>query len=277
MAGFFRRFFGPNNIRGAGRGALMGAPFGPIGIGIGGAAGGALGDRRLNRILGGGGGGGAEGMHRFNLLNSRQKRLLSKLIGKADRRERYAFDALKQMLRTKGKEFNAPSFKKPKVGFEYDALEAPILERWESQILPSIMERFASGGNKNSSGLQQTLGQAGRGVTRDLASIYGNLLNSQAGMRNQNAWNAINLKNQNFWNKVQMTQNAKVGAMKDLFNMNQNLLNPSYATPYYQQPSPGIFGQLAPGLGAALGNFALNQFAGGGAGGAGGGIGGMFG
>jgi hypothetical protein len=61
----------------------------------------------------------------------------------------------------------------------YQAFEQPYLERFNQQIAPGIAERFAGmgtgGGALSSSGLQNSLAQAGRGLQTDLAALRGQL------------------------------------------------------------------------------------------------------
>src|SRR3989442_13411303 len=56
------------------------------------------------------------------------------------------------------------------------AFEQPYLEQFEQQTIPGIAERFAGmgtgAGALSSSGLYNTLSQAGRGLQTDLASMY---------------------------------------------------------------------------------------------------------
>ena len=53
--------------------------------------------------------------------------------------------------------------------------ERPYQEQFQQQIMPSIIEKFAGAGAKSSSGLNQALAQAGRGLSTDLAAQRGNL------------------------------------------------------------------------------------------------------
>lgn len=53
--------------------------------------------------------------------------------------------------------------------------ERPAMEQFNQQIVPGIMERFSGMGAKSSSGLNQALAQAGRGLSGDLAAQRGNM------------------------------------------------------------------------------------------------------
>lgn len=51
------------------------------------------------------------------------------------------------------------------------SFEAPYLRQFNEEIIPGISERFAGLGGLNSSGFQQSLGQAGAGLSEKLASL----------------------------------------------------------------------------------------------------------
>lgn len=70
--------------------------------------------------------------------------------------------------------------------------EAPYKRQFEQETVPKIAEQFAglgSGGSLSSSGLQQSLGQAGKELSENLAALRGNLqqgaLGSLQGMQQQ--------------------------------------------------------------------------------------------
>lgn len=57
----------------------------------------------------------------------------------------------------------------------YEDFERPYLENFEQKIVPGITERFAGAGALSSSGLNQSIAQAGRGLQTDLAAQRANL------------------------------------------------------------------------------------------------------
>ncbi len=61
----------------------------------------------------------------------------------------------------------------------FQAFENPYMQNFQQNIIPDIANRFAGMGTGasglNSSGFQQTLGQAGRGLQSDLAAMRGNM------------------------------------------------------------------------------------------------------
>jgi len=63
--------------------------------------------------------------------------------------------------------------------------QAPYMENFNQNIVPDIANRFAGMGTGasglSSSGFQQTLGQAGRGLQKDLASMRGQMQMQGAG------------------------------------------------------------------------------------------------
>jgi len=126
-------------------------------------------------------------------------------------------------------------------GFEYlqnilsddpDAMqqfEAPMMQQFERDVLPTISERFAgmgSGGAQDSSGFQQTLGQAGKDLSTQLAQLRAQL---------------------------------KGQAMGQLSGMTGQGFTPSFETTY-QQPQMGLLGGLLGGLGQGAGKSAVSYF-----------------
>ena len=137
----------------------------------------------------------------------------------------------------------------------FSAFEEPHLQNFEQRIAPGIAERFAGmgtgAGALSSSGLQQSLAQAGRGLSTDLAGL-------RSGLQMQSLPQALGYAQQPYTNTlgglgVQSFQNA-------------------------QRPgSQGLLGGLAGGLGTAAG-FALGGPIGASIGGSlGNGLGSMFG
>lgn len=97
--------------------------------------------------------------------------------------------------------------------------ERPAMEQFNEQIVPNILERFRGGNSKNSSGLQQTLGQAAKGLSSNLSA-------QRSGIR-QNAINAL----QNY---------SGIGLNKQ-------------TTPYQTSGTQGVFDMLSQGIGSAGG------------------------
>lgn len=56
-----------------------------------------------------------------------------------------------------------------------DAFNAPYMRQFNEQIVPGLAERFTAAGGQDSSGFQQTLGQAGAGLMENLAALRGNM------------------------------------------------------------------------------------------------------
>lgn len=54
---------------------------------------------------------------------------------------------------------------------EMDIFEAPLRRQYEEQTIPSLAERFASLDAQDSSAFGQALGQAGAGLTENLAAL----------------------------------------------------------------------------------------------------------
>lgn len=79
----------------------------------------------------------------------------------------------------------------------FEAFERPYKTQFEQETVPLLSERFAGmgtgGGALNSSGFQQTLAQAGRGLSENLAAQRGN-------MQIQGLGQALNYAQQPFTN-----------------------------------------------------------------------------
>lgn len=57
----------------------------------------------------------------------------------------------------------------------FQSFEAPFMRQFQEQIIPQLAERFSGVGARNSSGFQQALGQAGAGLSENLASLRSGL------------------------------------------------------------------------------------------------------
>lgn len=55
---------------------------------------------------------------------------------------------------------------------DFETFAAPYKRQFNEQIIPGISERFAGLGGLSSSGFQQSLGQAGAGLSENLASMF---------------------------------------------------------------------------------------------------------
>lgn len=53
----------------------------------------------------------------------------------------------------------------------YDRFSAPYMRQFQQEIVPGLAERFAGVGGLSSSGFQNALGQAGAGLSENLASM----------------------------------------------------------------------------------------------------------
>ena len=64
----------------------------------------------------------------------------------------------------------------------FQAFEAPLMNQFNEQIVPAIAERFgAIAGNRGSSGLSNSLAQAARGLSTDIAGVRAGLQQGAAG------------------------------------------------------------------------------------------------
>lgn len=105
--------------------------------------------------------------------------------------------------------------------FDFGPIEEQARAGFAEKTVPSIAERFTSMGEgaQRGSGFAQTLGSAGAGLERDLASMK-----QQFGQQQQS----------------------------NLMNMLNMGLTPQFDT-MYNQPTGGFFGGMAPGFGAGFG------------------------
>jgi hypothetical protein len=139
----------------------------------------------------------------------------------------------KDKLYREGKDFLKDLYSNKPGAFE--DFEAPYMQNFQENIMPDIANRFAGMGTGNSglssSGFQQTLAQAGRGLQKDLAQMRGGLQMQGLGPALQYAQQPIsNQMNAMNWSPYQTTQTprqpgiydsmAKLapGVMQNIFN-----------------------------------------------------------
>lgn len=134
----------------------------------------------LSGVIGGGMsflGGGKEGLfgskpkfEKHSMLTGHQSKMLKKLLGNINPED---FDVTQNPLYQKSQSFLSdlldPSSKAAK------SFEAPYKRQFEQEVVPGLAERFTSMGGQNSSGFQQTMGQAGAGLSENLASMRNQL------------------------------------------------------------------------------------------------------
>lgn len=112
----------------------------------------------------------------------------------------------------------------------YQLMEAPIMQRYNQEIMPGIAERFAgmgTGGSLGSSGLNNSLAQAGRSLGTDLGGI-------RAQMQMAALPQALSYAQQPYANKL-----GGLGVRAFM--------------PYQTQAKPGLFDSILPGIGSTIG------------------------
>jgi hypothetical protein len=142
---------------GAVSGASTGSIFGPWGA----AAGGVLG------ALGGGIFGGKDKkpkIKNYPLYNPEQMKLIGSYNQGASELNPEAFDYIKSILSNDPKAF--------------EDFERPMMEQFNTRTVPQLAERFSGIGARDSSAFNQSLAQAGRGLSGDLATMRANLRDS---------------------------------------------------------------------------------------------------
>lgn len=180
-----------NALAGAGTGAGVGAAFGPLGAGIGGLVGGLGG-------LFGGGKGKKDKIKNLPNYTPEQQQFINQRLQMAMQGDQEAMKFIMSILSDEPGAF--------------EDFERGALEQFNEQVIPGIMERFSGLGAQSSSALNQSLSQAARRLSGDLAS-------QRASLKGQ----AINQLN-NYANTGLTRQNS----------------------PYVQQGNQGLFNQLAP-------------------------------
>jgi len=204
------------SLSGAFQGGLQG---GTLGGTIGGPWGAGIG--ALLGSIGGLFGLGASDKGTPDSFTSEQKKLIDPLYGAFNELNPQGISALQGLLNYQPE------------GLE--DMQRPALDQFQNQIVPGILERFSGLGAARSSALNQTLGEAAKGLGTNLAALRAQQQQGAAGIRGN--------------------------ALQQLLGMNQFLLR----TPYQEgrQSSPGLWEQLAPITGQLLGNY-LSSFNGGG-------------
>jgi hypothetical protein len=70
---------------------------------------------------------------------------------------------------------------------QYQTFAQPFMRQFREQTIPELAERFTAMGGQRSSAFQQALGAAGAGLSENLASLKGNLINQLLGQQIQGA------------------------------------------------------------------------------------------
>lgn len=109
----------------------------------------------------------------------------------------------------------------------FQAFEAPAKRQFQEETIPNILERFSGAGARSSSGLQQTLGGAGRQLSEDLSA-------QRSGLQQ----NAVQQLLSNFMGQGQLGLGTRAF---------ENILRPA---------EPGFLQSLLGGLGQGLGGAA---------------------
>jgi len=193
------------NFGNAATGAATGAGVGSFIPGIGTLAGGAIGG--LAGLFGGGKSKQPK-IKEYQKYTPQQQKLLNQYSSIAKSLNPEALSYLKGVLSDEPEAFE-----------EY---EAPALRQFNEEIIPSILERFAGAGALSSSGLNQTLGQAGQSLSEKLAA-------QRSGLREN--------------------------ALQHLLNIGGMGLQSQY-TPYIKEGRPGLFESFSPIAGNILGGLA---------------------
>lgn len=112
--------------------------------------------------------------------------------------------------------------------------EKPYMTQFHEQVVPGIAERFAGVGGLSSSGFQQSLGQAGKGLSETLASLREQMLGQQKDRQANAATSAY-----------QMSQGPLQARLQGL--------GAQPFAPVFHPGTPGLLGSILPGLAGGLG------------------------
>lgn len=99
-----------------------------------------------------------------SVMDPQQQELMSQILGGLSKPTGSGMDLIQSLL--SGEEG------------AFEAFEAPYKQQFEQETLPAIAERFAGMGAQSSSAFNQTLGQAGKELSTNLASLRGGLQNN---------------------------------------------------------------------------------------------------
>jgi len=140
---------------------------------------------------------------------------------------------------------NSPMFKQAKDYYQgilkgdTAKFEKPLMTQFNQEIAPEVAERFTALGARNSSGFNQAMGGAASNLSERLAMLREQLRSGAAG---------------NLANMAQMQTGNMMGIVNQAFGV------PSfgYTNTPGQPRQPGFMQYAAPGIGQAIGNYALS-------------------
>lgn len=166
-------------------------------------------------------------------FNSQQKHLFKQLMASLGGMGGGAFNLQQNPLYQGGSTFLQNLFSNSPE--QMQQFQAPYLRQFNEQTIPALAERFAGAGAQSSSAFQQALGQAGAGLSENLASLRGN-------MQLQGLGSALQYSMSPFEQLIQ------------LLGMNTQAFVPK--TPGFgKQLGLGLAGGLGSGLGSGLGKL----------------------
>lgn len=178
-----------------------------------------------------------QGYDAFSTLNPQQSQLLQQLLGSLSGNQG---NISQNPLYQSGQSYLQQLLSGSPESFKN--FEAPYLTQFNEEIVPGIAERFSSLGARNSSGFQQSLGQAASGLSQGLASLRSNL-------QMQAVPQALGYAQQPFSN------------LFNLLNMNTQGFTPKPLSGL-QQLLASLGGGLSQGLGTLGGMYGANKFLG---------------
>lgn len=142
-------------------------------------------------------------------------------------------EAIKKLLQGGGLE-GSPLFQQGSdylqklLGGDFSAFEAPLMEKFETDVVPGIAERFAGVGAMSSSGLNQALSEAGKSLMTQLGAQRAGLTQSSLGQAlgyaQQPISNILSASGMAPYQPFTQTQQGQPGAVGDIMSLVMKLL-----------------------------------------------------
>lgn len=196
-------------------------------------------------------------LQKYDIYDKGQKKIYKDFISRMGKEYKppaeygQYMDALRQPFQPGSAQNQGMDYLKSLISQDPQAMqqfEAPIKREFSEQIMPQISERFAGLGALNSSAFQQSIAQAGAGLSERLAALRGGL-----GMQATSMLPGMSQMNQ------QNAQGMMQGAMFP-YNMQNQQSQMALGTPGFgyanipaQQQSPNAWQSAMPGIGQGAG------------------------
>lgn len=112
------------------------------------------------------------------------------------------------------------------LGGDFSAFEAPLMNQFNEQVVPGIAERFAGVGAMSSSGLNQALAQASKGLMTELgaqrAGLMANMVPQALSYAQQPQTNRLAAMQMDPYKSENYIKQGQQGQFGNLFNIGKN-------------------------------------------------------